>query len=60
MPSRNHQTKRGPQRPWDEPFIDPDRLAQLERDTVVLETPEGTEYLVGVDGGVLFVPRDEH
>lgn len=39
---------------WDEQLTDD----HLTRDTVVLETEHGTEYLVG-EYGVLFIPRDE-
>lgn len=41
-----------------DPF-DTELLGELERHTVELRTEEGTEYLVGIRGGVLWVPRDE-
>lgn len=34
-------------------------VERMERNTVVLAGPLGLEYLVGADGGVLFVPWDE-
>ena len=41
-------------------LFDNELLERLERETVSLETDDGTEYLAGVDGGVLFIPRDDH
>lgn len=41
-----------------DPTVTPLDLESLERKTVALESEEGTEYLLGEDGGILFVPRE--